>query len=316
MMNSHMKKPYNVAVGTIITGKWHKQRYHILKQLGEGANGTVYLADFDGRQVALKLSDNYASIASEINVLKSFTKVQGSSLGPYLLHGDDWIQKDRSIPYYVMEYIKGPDLLTFTRNHGPEWIEILMLQLLSNLDVLHRAGWVFGDLKPENLIVTLPEYKVRCVDVGGTTMVGRSIKEFTEFFDRGYWGMGTRKAEPSYDLFAVAMIFINVYYPNRFHKKGDTHNQLMEVLSNTKALVRYQPVLKKAILGKYSTCIEMREELLQLINLPKTRTSDRLTRQRTKKRKRKSSHVIGEMVLLLVVLCFLYGLYIYTQILG
>ncbi len=316
MMNGHMKKPYNVATGQVITGKWHKQRYHILKQLGEGANGAVYLVDYNGRKVALKLSDNYASIASEINVLKSFTKVQGSSLGPYLLHGDDWIQPGRSLPFYVMEYIQGKDLLIFTQDHGPDWVEIFILQLLSNLDVLHRAGWVFGDLKPENLIVTSPDYKVRCVDVGGTTLIGRSVKEFTEFFDRGYWGVGTRVAEPSYDLFAVAMIFINMHYPKRFHKKGHGQKQLLEIVSQTKGLRRYQQVLEKAILGKYATCTEMREDLLHVINHPGTGTRNLSRVTRRKKQKRKKSSVFGEMVLLLVLLCFLYGLYIYTQILG
>ena len=83
----------------------------------------------------------------------------------------------------------------------------------NDLDKLHENGWVFGDLKPENLIVTGPPPKIRCIDVGGTTIQGRAIKEFTEFYDRGYWGLGSRKAEPTYDLFAVAMIMINTAYP-------------------------------------------------------------------------------------------------------
>ena len=78
---------------------------------------------------------------------------------------------------------------------------------------------MFGDLKPENLIVTGPPPSIRCIDVGGTTLQGRAIKEFTEFYDSGYWGLGTRKAEPGYDLFAVAMIMINTAYPKRFNKK-------------------------------------------------------------------------------------------------
>ena len=49
-------------------------------------------------------------------------------------------------------------------------------------------------------------------------MKGRAIKEFTEFYDRGYWGLGSRKADPAYDLFAVAMIMINAVYPKRFNK--------------------------------------------------------------------------------------------------
>ena len=50
-----------------------------------------------------------------------------------------------------MEYIKGKDLLTFIKEYGEDWIEVLMLQLLTNLAELHQKGWVFCDLKPENL---------------------------------------------------------------------------------------------------------------------------------------------------------------------
>ena len=76
--------------------------------------------------------------------------------------------------------------------------------------------------------------RIRCIDVGGTTIQGRAIKEFTEFYDRGYWGLGTRKAEPAYDLFAVAMIMINTAYPKRFNKKTGGISQLREAIRQTK----------------------------------------------------------------------------------
>lgn len=315
MMMNNMKKLCDIPPGTTITGKWNKQSYHVLRKLGEGANGIVYLADFGGRLVALKISDNYTSIASEMNVLKSFSKVQGSSLGPYLLHGDDWIRSAKSMPFYVMEYIKGEELIQFTKNKGKGWIEVLVLQLLTSLHKMHREGWIFGDLKPENLLVTLPEYKIRCVDVGGTTMIGRSVKEFTEFFDRGYWGLGSRKAEPSYDLFAVAMIMVNVYYPQRFTKKIGQPNQLINLISNTKELNRYKTVLATAIMGKYTDSLQMRSDLLKVVEATE-RTATRTKVQVKKKVVKKKSSALGETVILLLIVCCLYGLYIYTQVLG
>ena len=67
-----------------------KIEYIIIKELGYGANGVVYLAQWHNQHVALKISDNGTSITSEVNVLKSFAKVQGSVLGPSLLDVDDW----------------------------------------------------------------------------------------------------------------------------------------------------------------------------------------------------------------------------------
>lgn len=315
MMMNNMKKLCNIPSGTTITGKWHKQSYHVLRKLGEGANGIVYLADFEGRLVALKISDNYASIASEMNVLKSFSKVQGSSLGPHLVHGDDWVRNATSMPFYVMEYIKGEELIQFTKNKGKEWIDVIVLQILTSLHKLHQEGWIFGDLKPENLLVTVPDYKIRCVDVGGTTMIGRSVKEFTEFFDRGYWGLGSRKAEPSYDLFAVAMIIINVYYPQRFTKKADQPNQLIHLISNTKELNRYKTVLTSAITGKYTDSLQMRSDWLKIVEA--TDKNATVTRSKVKKKVvKKKGSALGEMIFLLFIVSCLYGIYIYTQVLG
>ncbi|WP_026574018.1 serine/threonine protein kinase [Bacillus sp. UNC438CL73TsuS30] len=274
MMNHTLKSQCKVSPGTVISGKWHSNQYTILKELGYGANGVVYLANHKNTEVALKMSDNGLSITSEVNVLKSFAKVQGSALGPSLLDVDDWKTNRGQVSFYVMEFIKGPDLLTFIEQKGKSWIVVLMLQLLSDLEKLHQNGWVFGDLKPENLIVTGPPPKIRCIDVGGTTIAGRAIKEFTEFYDRGYWGLGSRVAEPSYDLFSLAMIMINTAYPKRFTKTTGGLSQLTEAIRQKPELHSLEKVMVNALKGHYTNARQMRQDLLALLTdepLPKHR---------------------------------------------
>jgi serine/threonine protein kinase len=266
MMNHSSKSRYNISPGTIIEGKWHHHRYTVLRQLGFGATGTVYLARFKNQQVALKMSENGMSITSEVNVLKSFAKVQGSTLGPSLLDVDDWPRKSGNIFFYVMEYVEGPNLLSFLSRKGHAWMSVLVLQLLSDLDKLHQNGWVFGDLKPENLIVTGPPARIRCIDVGGTTLQGRAIKEFTEFYDRGYWGLGTRKADPAYDLFAVGMVMINCVYPNRFQKTADGITQLKDAIEQKQELRPYEGAILSALKGEFKQAAKMRNDLLAAIN--------------------------------------------------
>lgn len=262
MMNHTLKNQCKVSPGTIISGKWHSQNYTIIKELGFGANGVVYLAKHKDTRVALKMSDNGMSITSEVNVLKSFAKVQGpGALGPSLLDVDDWLSPRGRVSFYVMEYIQGPDFLTFLQEKGKSWTSVLFLQLLNDLDQLHENGWVFGDLKPENLIVTGPPPKIRCIDVGGTTIQGRAIKEFTEFYDRGYWGLGSRKAEPSYDLFAVAMIMINTAYPKRLTKTTGGISQLREAVRQKPELLKFENVIVKALQGHYKSAKQMRADL-------------------------------------------------------
>ncbi|WP_102273297.1 serine/threonine protein kinase [Cytobacillus massiliigabonensis] len=326
MMNHSLKNQFNVKSGTLIEGKWHRNQYKIIRELGFGANGIVYLAQFRNQPVALKMSDNGMSITSEVNVLKSFAKVQGSALGPSLLDVDDWQQRGGQISFYVMEYIQGPDLLTFIQQNGQVWTEVLILQLLNDLHTLHQNGWVFGDLKPDNLIVTGPPARIRCIDVGGTTIQGRAIKEFTEFFDRGYWGLGSRKADPGYDLFAVAMILINISYPKRFNKTSGDLKQLEAMIKGKDELKKYESTLLHALKGNFSSAKEMRSAMLQL-NQPqsdhKTRHPQRKqtqTRQSIRRvsgqnytRKRNRSGLF-ETILIFIIISLLYLFYIYGQL--
>ncbi|WP_312097803.1 serine/threonine-protein kinase [Niallia sp.] len=332
MMMNTSKSQFKINNGTVVKGKWHNKQYTILKELGYGANGTVFLADSRIGKVALKLSNNSVSITSEVNVLKSFAKVQGYSLGPSLIDVDDWVTNKGNLSFYVMEYINGPDLLTFIYNKEGSWIDVLMIQLLKDLQNLHENNWVFGDLKPENLIITGPPTKIRCIDVGGTTIIGRAIKEFTEFFDRGYWGLGTRKAEPSYDLFAVAMIMLNLYYPKRFNKVEGGLKQLQTMIRQKKELLRYEGVLIKALTGKYQSAKEMRFDLLKLtsgtkpsesnvsvgtqrhsprqVKGQKPQTSN--TRSKLVKKKKKAGWIESMLIIILISICYI--LYIYGQL--
>jgi serine/threonine protein kinase, bacterial len=326
-MNNTLKNHLcKLPSGSTIIGKWHKNPYKIIKPLGKGANGVVYLAESSKGFVAVKLSDNNTAITSEVNVLKRFSKVQGVALGPCLLDVDDWFDPStkKLFSFYVMEYIKGEDFLSFIQKRGKEWIIILILQLLSDLEKLHQEGWVFGDLKPENLLVVGPAPKIRMLDVGGTTLQGRAIKEFTEFYDRGYWGMGSRKAEPSYDLFAVAMIMINACYPKRFEKKGNGREQLMKMISEEETLRKYRTVLMRAIDGKYPYATEMRKELMAVVTEQYSRTKVKKRSNLNKKgqslkqsryKKRTKSAGMIETLLIAVFLLFAYILYLYGQLL-
>lgn len=252
--------------GLSIQGKWHHRSYTIKRELGSGAIGSVYLCSVNGKDVALKISDNTSSMMMEVNVLKSLSKVQGHSLGPSLLDVDDWIAPDgNAYSFYAMEYIHGEKLPIFIKKNGSVWLGVFMLQLLDDLEHLHQAGWVFGDLKTENLLVELQPPRIRWVDVGGTTKIGRAIKEYTEFYDRGFWNLGTRRAEPSYDLFAFVMIFISIYHPRKFDKGKYPKATILKKIDDIKALTLYRHCLKKAILGKYQTSAEMKQDVRTIL---------------------------------------------------
>lgn len=266
MNKAYMRHGIELRPGIHVRGKWNNNHYLIKKKLGSGTVGTVYLCESNGKHYALKMSKQSTSMMVEVNVLKSLKKVQGHHLGPYLVDVDDWESApDNMYSFYVMEYLHGKDMITFINHHGKEWLGVFMLQLLEDLERLHQLGWIFGDLKIGNMIVLSSPPRVRFVDVGGTTQMGRAIKEYTEFYDRGYWGLGTRRAEPSYDLFAFAMVFLAVFYPRHFPKTEHPVQTIFNKLDSIRELNLYRDCLKKAIIGKYQSSAEMKHDLVLVL---------------------------------------------------
>lgn len=268
---------FNLPVGGRLVGKWHKQTYRIKRKLGTGAIGAVYLVEqIDGQLVALKISNQVASITSEINVLKKLAKVQGGSPGPSLFEIDDWVSASGySYPFYTMEYVEGERLDVFLKKRGNDWLGVLFSQLLTELEELHQAGFILGDLKMDNVIVTKDPIRLRFIDVGGVTQFGRSVKEYTEFYDRGYWEYGDRKAEPKYDLFSLAMIALHYVYPNQFKKTKHPKQELLVKLKQATPLKNYHLILHQVILGQYQNSQALKKDLQK-------KYLSRMNRKRTK----------------------------------
>ncbi|MCA0985619.1 protein kinase [Halobacillus yeomjeoni] len=255
------KQGFNLYPGSYVRGKWSGHGYIIEKELGSGACGTVFLSrNAKGEKCALKIGSDSSRLMLEVNMLKKFGKVQGVKLGPSFVDVDDWVDPSRqTFPFYVMEYIEGAALRSFLKGKSREWVGICALQLLSDLEHLHRAGYAFGDLKTDNLLMV--DSRVRLIDVGGVTQFGRAIKEYTEFYDRGYWGLGSRKADPSYDLFAVSMIMLEMAYPGRFEKGVKPSRTLMNKLTASTLLKPYQKMIIQCWEGKYLHASEMKHSL-------------------------------------------------------
>lgn len=209
--------PY--PVGTVITGKWRGNRYVVERMLGKGANGTVYLVQREGRRekYALKVGNDTLELQSEINVLTSLQSCRKRSehrarrespLSSYLLESDDF-KGGSNEPFYVMRYVEGRPLHLFLAKNGASWLGLVGLKLLEKLQKLHECGFVFGDLKPENVMVS--DYgEAELIDYGGASPMGRSVKQFTEWHDRGFWNAGSRTGDESYDLFSFAVLCLRL----------------------------------------------------------------------------------------------------------
>ncbi|KIL39389.1 hypothetical protein SD70_20235 [Gordoniibacillus kamchatkensis] len=196
-----------VAPGTLVKGVWRGGVYRIERLLGEGANGRVYLVRKGNTPYALKMGFDPLDHQMEVNALLSLSR-QSASWRRFFRESDDAELDGRRIPFFVMKYIDGVNIREFLKRKGSmDWIYVIGHNLLSRLAELHKHGWIYADMKLENILV-YGYAGVELIDYCGLTAKGRAVKQFTELYDRGTWNAGDRVAEDSYDLFAFAVLML------------------------------------------------------------------------------------------------------------
>jgi serine/threonine protein kinase len=249
-------KPF-LLQGTEIRGKWNGNRYRLERLLGQGANGQVYLASFGYRtSCAVKIGLEAAELQGEANILASLDRSE-KDRPPFLLDVDDAVLEGKQLPFYVMRYIPGSPVKTYLQRQGSQWLGVIGYRLLERLAQLHEAGWVFGDIKSDNVLES--QYgRVELVDYGGMSAIGRSVRQFTEMYDRGYWSAGSRIADPSYDCFAVALLWLHALDGKRLMQLTRTllpqNRHPRELMKLVRSNPRLQPLenwMEKALTGQF-----------------------------------------------------------------
>ncbi|KZE73544.1 serine/threonine protein kinase [Paenibacillus elgii] len=244
--------------GTLVNGKWNHNAYRVERLLGEGANGKVYLVSRGKRYYALKVGFDAVDHQSEVNALKALSQ-SSTSFQQTLIDVDDFSWEGTDYPFCVTKYIKGKSLTEYMKQYGSDWIHLIGLNLLRKLSELHASGFVFGDLKAENMIIS-GYGEVALIDFGGVAAKGRAVKQFTEVYDRGFWNAGTRMADDAYDLFSFAVLMLSVTdRERRFHSVNSLLPQnrnvewLLDMLKGNALLAPSAPVLRKALTGRYTS---------------------------------------------------------------
>jgi serine/threonine protein kinase len=249
---------YNRAFpeGTIVRGKWNENAYRIERLIGEGSNGVVFLVRRGRGLYALKAGFDAVDLQLEVNAMKTLRN-EGPGEQRFLVDVDDYEHDSGTIPFYVMKWIKGKHMQQFITDTGADWIYPIGHRLLAKLGELHEKGWVFGDLKPENVLVT-GHGVVELIDYGGVTQKGKAVRQFTELYDRGYWNCGTRAADEGYDWFAFAVMCIKACdSTGRLNEAGAllpqnrTADVLYEAIRQSPTCMGLKPFLDKAIRGGF-----------------------------------------------------------------
>ncbi len=145
--------------------------YELLRELGRGGFGRVYLVRDLGleREVALKILHPY--LTSDPAVMERFRRE--AQLAAQLSHPNIVSIFDTAgragLLWYTMAYVEGVDLAALVKSEGPQPVARVLRwlrQALSALQHAHAQGVVHRDLKPENVLIEHADESVRITDFG------------------------------------------------------------------------------------------------------------------------------------------------------
>src|SRR2546427_2077318 len=148
-----------IGTATAASGDDDFGRYHILRPLGEGGMGTVYLAEQCEpirRRVALKVVKIGMDTAQVLARFNNERQALAMMDHPNIAQIFDAGATSKGRPYFVMEYIEGAPITHYCdrkRMTTKERLE-LFLAVCRAVHHAHQKGVIHRDLKPSNVLVT------------------------------------------------------------------------------------------------------------------------------------------------------------------
>jgi tetratricopeptide (TPR) repeat protein/tRNA A-37 threonylcarbamoyl transferase component Bud32 len=149
-----------VAAAAIDAEPTHIDRYAIVRELGRGGMGTVYLAErSDGefqQRVAIKVVTRGLDTAQVVERFRHERRILASLDHPNIARLFDGGATDNGAPYLVMEYIEGRPLVDHCREQDLAIRARLLLfaQICAAVQHAHQKLIVHRDIKPANILVT------------------------------------------------------------------------------------------------------------------------------------------------------------------
>jgi serine/threonine protein kinase len=139
-------------LGTVVD-----ERYHVLRELGEGGMGTVYEVEHVALQRHFALKALRRGLARDESLAARFMQEANAAAAiahPNIVQIADFGHLPTGEPYFVMELLGGVPLSRLIRESGPlhprRAVPILR-QISEALAAAHSAGIIHRDLKPDNI---------------------------------------------------------------------------------------------------------------------------------------------------------------------
>jgi formylglycine-generating enzyme required for sulfatase activity/tRNA A-37 threonylcarbamoyl transferase component Bud32 len=203
--NPNCSNPFNhdgnrfcISCGQSNFGKLLRNRYRVLRLLGEGGFSRTYAAeDADRLNAPCVIKQFFPQVQGTIQRAKAAEFFKEEAFRLYEL-GENHTQIPRLLAYFeqgsslylVQEFIPGLTLLQEVQQgfFNEEKIRQLLADLLPVIDFIHSLNVIHRDIKPENIIRRDSDGKPVLIDFGGAKQVTQTslARQATVIYTIGY----------------------------------------------------------------------------------------------------------------------------------
>ena len=257
---SFMETPAVVKVADVVEaeakqlerGKCFNQ-YEIIKQIGAGGMGEVYLAEDKklDRKVAVKiLNEKFSREESNLKRFIQEAKAASALNHPNILVIHE-IGESGDAHYIISEFIKGETLREILGKSSLKLSEILdiLIQVASALSAAHEAHLAHRDIKPENVMIR-PDGLIKVLDFGLAKLVEQKNKSV----------LGLEDSTIAQNQTAKGVILGTINYMSPEQAKGESVDERTDIFSL--GVVIYEMIAGKTPFASDS----MSETFANLIN--------------------------------------------------
>ncbi|HEX7899527.1 MAG TPA: serine/threonine-protein kinase [Planctomycetota bacterium] len=261
--------------------------YRLVRKLGEGGMGAVYLAEDTqaARKVAIKVLPRRFS--STPDLVKRFRREADTAVRvrhPNVVGGFA-SGEDAGFHFYVMEYCEGETLDRLLKRGEAlpifKGVEIVA-QAARGLQAAHGIGFVHRDVKPSNIILT-PQGQAKVLDLGLTKNFEESAESLktqsgailgTPHYIAPEQARGAKDVDGRADIYALGATFyhllsgeppysgqtgVEVIYKHVHEPLPDLRAKRPDLPAGVEAVIK--KMLAKAPEDRYATCAELVEDL-------------------------------------------------------
>ena len=246
------------GASTDLVGSIIAERYHVLKKLGEGGMGQVYLAEHVkmGRKSAVKVMN--PGMVNDADAISRFNREAANASRinhPNVAGIYDFGETSDGLIYLAMEFVEGESLTSLVEKNGalaPIRAANIAKQAADGLAVAHDMGIVHRDLKPDNIMIAKNRDGSDCVkvvDFGIAKAAGAENQKVTK--------TGLVVGTPEYmspeqlagdkltgtsDIYSLALVAFNMFTGTLpFQGESAQESMIMRLTDDPKTLAATKP---------------------------------------------------------------------------